>query len=156
MRQASVVKPDPREDGFVRTSNVTKFLAACSSWGLPPEDLFLRDDLIEATGESLARVAHTIVALIKFAENPATARSKLLTGKRPSLNVSTSTSANSPYANGTVRGAAASSPNLTTPSSPVKKRYSPPAGLPTLPLYHLFVLQSFAELLSVLDSVRMK
>ncbi|KAI4522198.1 hypothetical protein K525DRAFT_199375 [Schizophyllum commune Loenen D] len=131
LRQASVVKPDPREDGFVRTSNVTKFLAACSSWGLPPEDLFLRDDLIEATGESLARVAHTIVALIKFAENPATARSKLLTGKRPSLNVSTST-ANSPYANGTVRGAAASSPNLTTPSSPVKKRYSPPAGLPTL------------------------
>ncbi|KAL1747824.1 Pkinase-domain-containing protein [Schizophyllum fasciatum] len=128
LRQASVVKPDPREDGFVRTSNVTKFLAACSSWGLPSEDLFLRDDLIEATGESLARVAHTVTALIRFSEDPATARSKLLTGKRPSLHVST----NTPYGSGTVRGAAASSPNLTTPASPTKKRYSPPAGLPTL------------------------
>jgi hypothetical protein len=69
LRSSSIVRPDSRDDGFVRTSNITKFLAACSSYGLPNEDLFQRDDLIEATSESLARVAKTIVALIKYVDD---------------------------------------------------------------------------------------
>ncbi|KAF8189096.1 hypothetical protein K438DRAFT_1676847 [Mycena galopus ATCC 62051] len=70
LRSASVVRPDVRDDRFVRSSNITKFLAACSSYGLPDEDQFQRDDLIEATNESLARVARTIIALIKYVDAP--------------------------------------------------------------------------------------
>ena len=56
---------------MVRTSNVTKFLASCSSTlGLSSEDLFLRDDLIEGSFESLARVSRTVIALIEISENP--------------------------------------------------------------------------------------
>ncbi|GAW00435.1 cell division control protein [Lentinula edodes] len=72
LRSSSIVRPDPKEDGFARTSNITKFLAACSSYGLANEDLFQRDDLIEASSESLARVARTIIALIKFVDAPIT------------------------------------------------------------------------------------
>lgn len=63
---------------MVRTSNVTKFLASCSSTlGLSSEDLFLRDDLIEGSFESLARVSRTIVALIETSENPPLDRQRL-------------------------------------------------------------------------------
>ncbi|KAF4593894.1 hypothetical protein EYR40_008689 [Pleurotus pulmonarius] len=147
LRSSSVVRPDPREDGFVRTANVTKFLAACSSYGLASEDLFQRDDLIEASSESLARVANTILALIKYSESPQSLdRSKILTGSGMKQRMG-STPANGfgnggPY--GSVSRAAASTPNLSLaqrstsptsqnpPPSPVtaRKRYSPPAGLP--------------------------
>ncbi|KAG6868950.1 hypothetical protein C0993_007164 [Termitomyces sp. T159_Od127] len=70
LRAASVVKPDARDDGIIQMSNITKFLAACSSCGLAEEDLFLHGDLKEATGESLARVARTIIALVKLADIP--------------------------------------------------------------------------------------
>lgn len=40
--QCSVVKPDPRKDGFAWTSNITKFLALCESYGMQSEDLFLQ------------------------------------------------------------------------------------------------------------------
>ena len=46
---------DKREDGFMRTSNVTKFLAASSSLGVPSDTIFHRDDLIESTPEALAQ-----------------------------------------------------------------------------------------------------
>ena len=129
LRSASIVRPDVREDGIVRTSNITKFLAACSSYGLPEEDLFQRDDFIDATGESLARVARSIIALLKFVETPAVERSKFIYGQvqnqdGPNLYVQTGT---------------ASTPNLTQtplsispPPSPVRKRYSPSSGLPTV------------------------
>ena len=54
-----------------RTSNVIKFLESCFAKGFPPEDLFLRDDLIHATPDSLARVANTIIALVKWPKMPA-------------------------------------------------------------------------------------
>ena len=53
---------------MLRKSNVEKFLASCSANGLGPEDLFLPDDLVEGTSHGLARVARTIIALIKWAE----------------------------------------------------------------------------------------
>ena len=136
LRSASIVRPDVREDGVVRTSNVTKFLAACSSYGLPEEDLFQRNDLIEATSESLARVARTIIALLTFVEAPAVEQSKFIYGQGKKHN-----STSSPYApNGTVSRATASTPNLLqtplsaspTPPSPLRKPYSPPSGLPTV------------------------
>jgi hypothetical protein len=52
-----------------RFSNIVKFIASCSRLGLPDEDLFLRDDLIEGSSESLARVSRTIIALIEAWEN---------------------------------------------------------------------------------------
>ncbi|KAK0488943.1 STE/STE11/cdc15 protein kinase [Armillaria novae-zelandiae] len=132
LRSSSVVRPDPREDGLVRCSNITKFLAACSSYGLPDDDLFQRDDLIEASGESLTRVAKTIIALIKFVDAPIADPSKVLPGqtKKPSPA--------GPYTQGTTSRAASSSPNLyaqSSPSptpSPVRKRWSPSSGLPTV------------------------
>ncbi|KAF8825708.1 hypothetical protein HHX47_DHR6000200 [Lentinula edodes] len=160
LRSSSIVRPDPKEDGFARTSNITKFLAACSSYGLANEDLFQRDDLIEASSESLARVARTIIALIKFVDAPITIsdRSKVLSGqsKKSSSNETNSGSSSgggvspsSPYKLGTVTsrsGASASTPNLvsnngsrttsptqnTTGVSPTRKRWSPPNLLPTV------------------------
>ncbi|KAI9449931.1 hypothetical protein BJY52DRAFT_212138 [Lactarius psammicola] len=99
LRPGSIARIDPREDGKLRTSNVTKFLASCSANGLPPDDLFLRDDLIEGTSDCLARVAKTIIALVKWAETPVPTHSHLLRGgdsrlrpiNKPLPNVDTST-----------------------------------------------------------------
>lgn len=136
LRSSSIVRPDARDDGFVRTSNITKFLAACSSYGLPNEDLFQRDDLIEATSESLARVARTIIALIKYVDAPFVERSKFVSGGQPNKKVSSPSSPTSPYGQGTSR-IAASTPNLHAPPPPSptllsRKRWSPPSDLPTV------------------------
>jgi len=142
LRSSSIVRPDMREDGFVRTSNITKFLAACASYGLPHEDLFQGDDLIEATSESLARVAKTIIALIKFVEAPYVDRSRYAAGLDRNIGPSLPSS---PYSQGTTSRATASTPNLNiqqlqqrsvsptpTPTSPTRKRWSPPTALPTV------------------------
>ncbi|KAI0322777.1 hypothetical protein OF83DRAFT_1048659 [Amylostereum chailletii] len=129
LRPGSISRTDPREDGRVRTSNVTKFLASCTSNGLSSEDLFLRDDLIEGTSECLARVACTIIALLRWSETPPVDRSRVLRGGDGKSLVKSS-----PYG-GTISRAASSTPNLAmTHSSPVgKKRWSPPSpGLPTV------------------------
>ncbi|KAF9454333.1 hypothetical protein P691DRAFT_809889 [Macrolepiota fuliginosa MF-IS2] len=137
LRAGNMVRPDPREDGFIKTSNVTKFLAACASYGLQHEDLFHRDDLIEGTSESLARVAHTIIALIQFVDTPAPSRIKWIKPASPKPNASTASSSAGPYMKGSLGRASASTPNLMplstppTPTSP-RKRYSPPMGLPTV------------------------
>ncbi|KIM44724.1 hypothetical protein M413DRAFT_25159 [Hebeloma cylindrosporum] len=68
LRSSNIVRPDTREDGFVRTSNITKFLASCASYGMVDEDLFLRDDLIEGTREGAGRVARTVTKLVAFVE----------------------------------------------------------------------------------------
>ncbi|KAI0708843.1 Pkinase-domain-containing protein [Cerioporus squamosus] len=130
----TIARVDRREDGFVRTSNVTKFLAGSSSVGLGANELFHRDDLLEATSESLARVARTILALSRLAEFPGADKSKILHGG--------ARSGQSPY--GQNGRAAASTPNLSMsqlqrstspvgPSSPVgRKRWSPHQHLPTV------------------------
>src|SRR5262245_1425549 len=81
LRSAIVIRADSREDGFVRTSNITKFLAVCSNYGVPNEKLFRRDDLIESTPDSLARVAKTIITLSQHVEGPILDRSKYLFGQ---------------------------------------------------------------------------
>ncbi|KAF5387299.1 hypothetical protein D9757_005754 [Collybiopsis confluens] len=148
---SSMVRPDPKEDGVVRTSNITKFLAACSSYGLSNENLFQQDDLIEATSESLARVAKTIIALVQYVP---VADSKILSGNGKKSSSGSSTTNNSASAmvynlgtDGSRSGGSASTPNLllntggignTSPSpnsprvSPVRKRWSPPNILPTV------------------------
>ncbi|KAJ7116024.1 hypothetical protein C8R44DRAFT_628426 [Mycena epipterygia] len=136
LRSGSIVRPDSRDDGFVRTTNITKFLAACSSYGLPDEDLFQRDDLIEASSESLARVAKTVVALIKYVDAPIE-RSRYITGQA-NKKVSSPSSSGGPYGHGSSRTAAASTPNLPmhalspSPTPHARKRWSPPSELPTV------------------------
>ncbi|KAJ2930857.1 hypothetical protein H1R20_g6256, partial [Candolleomyces eurysporus] len=135
LRASTVVRPDPKEDGFVKTSNVTKFLAACASYGLSHEDLFQRDDLLEGTSESLARVAHTIISLIKFVESPVPSRSKYMSGQNQSA---VKSGTRSPY--GTLSGISASTPNLvpsspSSPTAPSRKRWSPRTELPPVPSY---------------------
>jgi len=77
VRPGSIPHVDRRENGVVWTSNVTKFLASCSSTlGLSSGDLFLRDDLIEGSFESLARVSRTIITLTEISENPPSDRGK--------------------------------------------------------------------------------
>ena len=68
LRPQSIEKIEPREDGIFLSSNMTKFFNSCNANGFPPEDLFERDDLIRAKTYSLARVANTILALVKWAE----------------------------------------------------------------------------------------
>ncbi|KII87368.1 hypothetical protein PLICRDRAFT_177128 [Plicaturopsis crispa FD-325 SS-3] len=147
LRPGSIARPNPREDGFVHTSNVTKFLAACTSYGMTSDNLFHRDDLIEATPESLARVARTIIALVKLPDAPLTDRSKILfgQGRKPGASSGSSGGA-SPYGQTSSSRAAASTPNLSIaqpqqplsqspvpPSPSNRKRWSPPApGLPTV------------------------
>jgi hypothetical protein len=75
LRPQSIEKIEPREDGIFLSSNMTKFFNSCIANGFPPEDLFSRDDLIRAKTYSLARVANTILALVKWAEMPAQTRS---------------------------------------------------------------------------------
>lgn len=110
---------------------MTKFLAACASYGLSYDDMFQRDDLIEGTSESLARVARTIITLIKFVESPSPSRSKYMAGQNKSTNAGT----RSPY--GTLSGISASTPNLLPPSpaSPSRKRWTPPTALETVRSY---------------------
>ena len=48
-----------------------KFLESCSANGLPPEELFQPDNLMEGTLHGLTRVAATIIALVKWAETSA-------------------------------------------------------------------------------------
>ena len=111
VRATNAVRPDPREDGFVRTSNVTKFLAGCSSYGLADEELFLRDDILEATPESLARVASTTIALVKFAESGVPDRSRIISGQGKKASAG-------PYSSSSRAQGVTSSPNLVTPAPP--------------------------------------
>lgn len=123
-RPGTVARPDPKEDGFTKTSNITKFLAGALHYGVSNSDLFFRNDMLEASGESLARVAQTIVALVKLGE-PALPPH----GSSRGLYMS-------------IRDGSASSPNLLDSgqqrSSSVNrpgrsKRYSPPSALPPVP-----------------------
>jgi len=121
VRPGSIARVDKREDGVVRTSNVTKFLASCSSTlGLSSEDLFLRDDLIEGSYESLARVSRTIIALIETSENPPPDLPKL--------------QARGPYDQpSALSRAAQSTPNLlrsVSPSPPFRNQGRPRAEVP--------------------------
>ena len=130
LRSSSVVRPDPREDGFINTSNVTRFLAACASYGLPNEDLFQHDDLIEASSESLARVAKTVIALFKFMDSPPS-RSKSMSGRVTSIPSSP------PCGQAAISRASSSTPTFVTKptspgSSPTRRRWSRPSNLPTL------------------------
>ncbi len=128
LRSSSVVRPDPRGDGIFRSSNVTKFLAACASYGLPSEDLFQPDDLTAVTSEPLARVAKTIIALINFVDSPLP--SKIISGRGKKTG---SVPVPIPYQNSGSRGSA-STPNLhsphSPPSSPTRRHWSPPSALP--------------------------
>ena len=139
LRPHTIARADSREDGFIRTSNVTKFLASCSSQGVPSEDLFHRDDLIESTPESLARVARTVISVVKVVEFPVVDSSKVLTGQNKKTSGPTDTQSG-PYGYGTTSRAASSVPNLFQPSTspsgpatPSRKRWSPPSpNLPTV------------------------
>ncbi|KAG0709376.1 hypothetical protein DFH29DRAFT_1027639 [Suillus ampliporus] len=125
----TVTRIDHREDGFKHTSNITRFLAACSQHSVPSDDIFYRDDLIQATPETLCRVARTIISLIKLFENPGVDRSKVITGqgkKGPIM-----ASSNGPYSPASSR-AASSTPNLRprsvspiSPSGPTRRMQSP-------------------------------
>lgn len=129
----TISRVDPKEDGVARSSNVTRFLAACTSVGVPSEELFGRDDLTIASAESLAQVARTVLALQRHAEFPPE-KSRYIQGG----------AGQSPYSGGSGSRGAASTPNLTLaqmqrstspvgPHSPTgRKRWSPPQPLPTL------------------------
>ncbi|EIW79378.1 hypothetical protein CONPUDRAFT_127468 [Coniophora puteana RWD-64-598 SS2] len=121
-----IVRIDLRDDGFNRTSNITRFLAACSSKGVSSDDLFYRDDLIEATPETLARVAQTILALLDLAYAPQADRAKVISGqgKKGATSLVTNTG---PYSPGSVSRAASSTPNL------VVERPTSPVAIPPLP-----------------------
>jgi len=169
LRPGSIARIDPREDGKLRMSNVTKFLASCSAHGLSPDDLFLRDDLIEATSDSLARVAKTVIALVKWAETPpAPTLSQVLRGKGtlkpintpfvgPSVNPPSS-----PYRASSSSRAVMSSPNLAAhspprpPHSPTRnntRRWTPPSvGLPRLRSISPDVASSSSDVGTVLES----
>ncbi|PFH51771.1 hypothetical protein AMATHDRAFT_58237 [Amanita thiersii Skay4041] len=132
LRSSTVVRPDAREDGIFRASNVTKFLAACASYGLPNEELFQPDDLAGISSESLVRVAKTVIALINFVDTPLPERSKVISGQgQKPVPVPI------PY-QGSASRASASTPNLLptahspSPSSPTRRRWSPPSTLPPL------------------------
>ncbi|KAH9941507.1 Pkinase-domain-containing protein [Amylocystis lapponica] len=134
---STILRVDPREDGFTRTSNVTKFLAACSTLGLEFQELFNRDDLLESLPDGLARVAKTILALHKLSESAPSDRSR-------SPQSTVDQRSQGPYNLGASSRGAASTPNLSLaqmqrsaspvgPHSPTgRKRWSPPQPLPTL------------------------
>ncbi|KAG6332198.1 hypothetical protein ID866_6891, partial [Astraeus odoratus] len=136
-RPNTITRVDPREDGFKRLTNITKFLAACSSQGVPSDDLFFRDDLIEATPETLCRVARTIVALPKLFETPTIDETKVITGQKKPSGTGTGPDSD-PYSVLSRSRAAASTPDLlpqrsvsplTSQVGPSRKRWNPPESV---------------------------
>lgn len=147
LRPGTIQRVDPRDDGFKRTTNVNKFLSACSAQSVPADECFYKDDLIEATPESLARVARAIISVVKVVEAPAVDRSKVITGQGHHGTSKKDVLQGEMYAQSTFSRATASVPNLSlaqlqrsaspaspTPASPsTRKRWSPPEPqLPTL------------------------
>lgn len=112
----TITRIDHREDGFKHTSNITRFIAACSQHGIPSDDIFYRDDLIQATPETLCRVARTIISLIKRFEDPGVGRAKVITGQGRKGAIASSS--NHPYSP-VISRAASSTPNLPRPVSPI-------------------------------------
>lgn len=125
----TITRIDHREDGFKHTSNITRFIAACSQHGVPSDDIFYRDDLIQATPETLCRVARTIISLIKLFEDPSVGRAKVITGQgRKGAIIASSSGPYSPA----ISRATSSTPNLlprsvspTSPSGPIRGMRSP-------------------------------
>jgi len=144
-RPGSILQIDPREDGILRRSNVMKFLASCSANGLPQEDLFLPNDLVEGTSHSLARVARSVVALVNWAEvstptshsstdggsiNPENLppfRPLRLPPKRPRVIIDSGGPTLEPHLAGSAHAATRESPPRRPPRSP---RRPPPTSLP--------------------------
>lgn len=170
LRSSNIVRPDAREDGFMRTSNITKFLAACASYGMADEDLFLRDDLIEGNREGAARVARTVTKLVAFVEEyeaegtvkrvereRAEERTKQRRERERTVTPETQRVVGGGWSGGEkvwLRGqglgksgdgsgtyssrGSASTPNLLAsqpPTSPVRKRWSPPEDMTPLRSY---------------------
>lgn len=55
------------EDGILRATNVTRFITACQTIGLPDQDIFNLAEVNEASETSLGSVAMTIVTLARLA-----------------------------------------------------------------------------------------
>lgn len=132
----AILRIDPREDGFKRTSNISKFLAACSSHGVPSDDLFYRDDLIEATPESLCRVARTIVSFLRLFDMPAVDRGKVISGRGNKVTADIASN-NSLYSSPSPSRANLSTPNLMpqrslSPPPAVNRLVPPDLALPPL------------------------
>ncbi|EJD47951.1 hypothetical protein AURDEDRAFT_102129, partial [Auricularia subglabra TFB-10046 SS5] len=137
-----IARADAHEDGFVKTSNVTKFLSAATSFGVPPAELFGRDDLLEGSAETLAHVAQTIVSLCKLAEQPRqqrVSRSPYMgtagSASQPSLPASASLSTPNLVSRrpSSPPNVVAGKPTAASPSAAQKKRWTPPSpALPTV------------------------
>ena len=131
---SAILRIDPREDGFKRTSNITKFLAACSSHGVASDDIFYRDDLIETTPETLCRVARTIISFLKLSDTQAVERSKVLSGQGSKTAVGVA-AINTLYSTPSLSRAISSTPNLiqqrsVSPSAaPGRKQLAPPESV---------------------------
>ncbi|KAG2075689.1 Pkinase-domain-containing protein [Suillus decipiens] len=135
----TITRIDHREDGFKHTNNIARFIAACSQHGVPSGDIFYRDDLVQATPETLCRVACTIISLIKLFENPGVGRAKIITGQGKKAAITTSS--NDPCSL-VISGAASPASNLlpqpvsaTFPSGPTCRMQGPheQSLLPTRP-----------------------
>jgi len=68
LKPNSIPRVDSREDGFRKCNNVVKFLGAAAAYGVPGEELFDAEDFHQDTGEAMARVAETILAIMRVAE----------------------------------------------------------------------------------------
>jgi hypothetical protein len=135
LRPGLLTNPSTRDDGFVRTSNVTRFLATCSQQGVPAEDLFQRDDLIEASAESLARVAWAVLSLFKIMEAPTAAEHSHMLKGGGSSGTQQGPDTRSPATELTPNPALAWSTSSTV-SSLQQKRWSPPDLVPPTIIDH--------------------
>lgn len=133
LRPGTIIRIDAKEDGFVRTSNVTKCLAAATILGVSASDIFQGGDLIEGTTDGLLRVARTVIALLRIAgDRPPVPPSKYLYGLGPG-GIGLGHPSSSPYSSQSK--ASSSTPDLST-SSHHKRSVSPiinRSRLPPLP-----------------------
>jgi hypothetical protein len=125
----TITRIDHREDGSKHTSNITKFIAACSQLGVPSGDIFYRDDLIQATPETLCRVACTIISLIKLFEDPGVGRAKVITSQgRKGTIIASSNDPHSPEisrATSSILNLPPRSASPNPPSGPTRRARSP-------------------------------
>ncbi|WVW82154.1 hypothetical protein I302_104160 [Kwoniella bestiolae CBS 10118] len=90
------------EDGILRATNLTRFITACQTVGLPDAEIFGLADLQEGSEVSIGRVAQTVVALARLAgpgaagvsraKSPSSSRPGSRSNSRPPSRTATSTS----------------------------------------------------------------
>ncbi|WVQ97165.1 hypothetical protein IAU59_004275 [Kwoniella sp. CBS 9459] len=122
------------EDGILRATNLTRFITACQTVGLPDREIFGMADLQEASEISLGRVAHTVIALARLA-GPTTAgvgRARSPASSKPGSRANSRPPSRNASTPASPTRSPPTSPRRVSVDSTQSKRVSPENPLPVM------------------------